>query len=56
MGVLVDKFIIKHQFALVANKADGLMGCVNKSVGKRSKEALPVFCPGVVSPVLDSLV
>ncbi|PKU48254.1 hypothetical protein llap_1448 [Limosa lapponica baueri] len=47
LGVLVDnKLTISQQCALVAKNANGLLGCIKKSVVSRSREAiLPLYCP-----------
>jgi len=38
LGVLVDNgLVMSQQFALVAKKANGLLGCIKKSVANRKK-------------------
>jgi len=62
LGLLVDnKLTMSQQCALAAKKANGILGCMKKSVASRSREVLLplLLCPseapsGVLCPVLDS--
>jgi len=60
LGVLGDnKVTMSQQCALAAQKANGILGCINRSVASRSREVLLPLCPSeapsaVLCPVLGS--
>jgi len=54
LGVLGDgKVTMSQQRALAAKKANGILGCMRRSVASRAREVLLPLCSAILRPHLE---